>query len=373
MDAAAMITGTLHCSLAVDWGDEIDLERAARLVPAEPHGLPRRRRTPATIAYRSPPLRFRLPSAPLPFPHLTAGRAGMVDSSEWGDAEAMVFDFGAANIVFRVPFQLASGQLSELAGQLAAPDWLNSLATHAAQSLFEQLRPAITNPLWSPLQEEYFIFELTPGGDLPPVAELLKEDAAWLAGLLRLDPEPMSADEVQEALRCRLSYRPDDVVLMEWAAAVVLDRDGRETLHTIEFANLQLLEYRFIDRKLEDALAEASRLIQPAARSWLPFWRTHSRPLRVLGEMRLDAVATFERASSALQLEGDQYLGRIYQMLSARFHLREWSDNVRRALDVAQGVHEILSSQSAMYRLELLELIVVLLIMLEIGLAFASH
>src|SRR5262245_47800296 len=53
-----VLAGTLHLYVAFDWGDELDLERARQLVPAEVHELPRRRRTPPSIAYRPPPLRF---------------------------------------------------------------------------------------------------------------------------------------------------------------------------------------------------------------------------------------------------------------------------------------------------------------------------
>jgi hypothetical protein len=87
----------------------------------------------------------------------------------------------------------------------------------------------------------------------------------------------------------------------------------------------------------------------------------------------MDTVGTFERASSALQLVGDQYLSRLYRLLSDRFHLVEWANNVRQAIDVAAGVHETLSSQSAMFRLELLELTVVAMILIEIVLAFFGH
>ena len=83
----------------------------------------------------------------------------------------------------------------------------------------------------------------------------------------------------------------------------------------------------------------------------------------------MDTIGTFERTSSTLQLVGDQYLSRLYRLLSDRFHLSEWASNVRQAIDVAAGVHETLSSQSAMYRLELLELSVVALIVFEIVLA----
>jgi hypothetical protein len=174
-------------------------------------------------------------------------------------------------------------------------------------------------------------------------------------------------------LRIRISYRPTDVVIVEWSSALVIDRDCEETIQTIEFANLQLLEFRYIDRKVDVALATAQRHIRPAVRSWLPFWRTHARPLRVLSEMRIDAVGTFERANSALPLVGDQYLARLYRLLVARFRLDDWADSIRRSLDVAEGVHDTLSSQSAMFRLELLELIVVLLILVEIVLAFVGR
>ena len=50
--------GILHIFVAFDWGEEIELQRARRRVPAEVHELPRRLRTPSSIAYRPPPLRF---------------------------------------------------------------------------------------------------------------------------------------------------------------------------------------------------------------------------------------------------------------------------------------------------------------------------
>ncbi len=58
----ARLSGTLHVHVAFDIGGEVNLERARQLVPAESQTLPRRPRTPSSIAYRPPPLRFRLPS-----------------------------------------------------------------------------------------------------------------------------------------------------------------------------------------------------------------------------------------------------------------------------------------------------------------------
>src|SRR5437868_14131490 len=84
-----VLTGTLHVYVAFDWGDELDLERARQLVPAEVHALPRRRRTPPSIAYRPPPLRFRLAPAALGLPSGDDAPAA---------AEATVFDFAAVRV-----------------------------------------------------------------------------------------------------------------------------------------------------------------------------------------------------------------------------------------------------------------------------------
>lgn len=359
--ASATLRGTLHCVVSCDWGEEVDLEHAARLKPSEANPLPRRPRTPAAIAYRAAPLSFNLGRVPLPIADLTA------------DVEVVVFDFGAANVAFRAPFELTAAQLADVSATLADQQWLLPLAKQVARPLYEQLLPAINEPNWSESYEDYFTFQIEPHASLVADGQLRDSCRNWLVSLLRLDQTPLADEEIQEALRCQISYGRNDATFIEWSAAVVIDRNCAETLHTIDFANVQLLEFRFLDHKVDEALHTARSQIQSAAHSWLPFWRTHAQPLRLLAEIRMDAVGTFERANSALQLVGDQYLSRLYRLLSDRFHLVEWAGNVRQAIDVAASVHETLLSQSAMFRLELLEITVVALILLEIILALLGH
>src|SRR5947209_135107 len=108
-DAATALAGVLHVYVAFDWGDEVDLDRARALVPAERHVLPRRRRTPASIAYRPPPLRIRLDPVTLALPETEAVSAA---------AEATVFDFAAVSVGLHVPFRLPPAALGRLAGYL---------------------------------------------------------------------------------------------------------------------------------------------------------------------------------------------------------------------------------------------------------------
>src|SRR5262249_32952170 len=140
-----------------------------------------------------------------------------------------------------------------------------------------------------------------------------------------------------------------------------------------EFANLQLLELRHIDERLDQSLAAAYRLIHPLTRGRLPFWRMYGRPLRVLGELKVEANDLFERTGNALKLIGDPYVARLYRLLAARFHLETWEESIQRKLEVAEGVYQVVSDQAASFRMELLEIIVVLLILFEVIMAFVRH
>jgi hypothetical protein len=114
----------------------------------------------------------------------------------------------------------------------------------------------------------------------------------------------------------------------------------------------------------------AYQLISRLSRRWLPFWRTHSRPLRMLGELKAEANQWFERTGNVLKLVGDQYLARVHQNLAARFHLGEWEQSIQRKIAVIEGIYQVLSDQASTYRAELLEWVVVLLIFFEIVMAF---
>jgi hypothetical protein len=355
-----ILTGTLHVYVAFDWGDEVDLERARRLVPAEVQALPRRKRTPSSFAYRPPPLRLPLPPVEFRWPEL---------ENLHTPAEVTMFDFGAVSFALELPFRLPAEGLSRLAEWLATPDPLIQTARIVLEPLYQRLLPAIHDPFWRDnLSEEYFVFHLPPNEPLS-AAGLLEQHNDWLARLLRLEGGSLSNEEVTEALRLHLRYSPDDLFIPDWAAAVLLDRDCEETLQTIEFTNLQLLEFRNIDNRLDDNLKAAYGLIHKLTRAPLPFWRSHARRMRAVGELKAEANDLFERTGNVLKLVGDQYLARVYRLLATRFHLTDWEHSIQRKLEVIEGIYQVLSDQSSTYRGEVLEIVVVILIIVEVLLA----
>src|SRR5947209_796400 len=88
-DATMLLGGALHIFVAFDWGDEVELEHARRLTPAETQLLPRRRRTPSSVGYRPSPLRIALPPV-----KITLAEVGEISAA----AVATVFDFGAVSV-----------------------------------------------------------------------------------------------------------------------------------------------------------------------------------------------------------------------------------------------------------------------------------
>ena len=362
----APLDATIHLAFAFDIGYEVDLDRARALVPTESGLIARRRRTPESIQYRPAPLRLTLDVTGMALP----GGLGMTRPPR---AELTIFDFAAISLMVQFSVRGTTDELRELAGHLADTGPLVAAARLVVSPWVERLQPVVDGFEVSDLSEEYVIFQL---GDVS--AGWVEAHTDWIAGLIRLEADPLSVGEIHEATRLRLSYTPDDLVMLDWAAGFVADRDCAETLQVIEFANVQLLEFRHIDDRLDDRLEAAYRLIhtehnRKRRTSRLAGRRTEHAAVRSIRELEIEATSLFERADNNLKLIGDQYLSRVFDLARSRFHLTEWQQSIRRKLDVVGDVYDLLVHQSGGQRMEALELIVVVLIALEILLALFRH
>ncbi len=360
------IDATIHLAFAFDIGYEIDIDQARALLPTESGLISRRRRTPESIQYRPAPLRLTLDATGMALP---AG-CGVVRPPR---AELTIFDFAAISLMVQFSVRTTTLELRELAGQLADPSPLVNAARLVVNPWVERLRPAVDGFEVSDLNEEYIVFQL---GDVP--ASWISDHTDWIAGLIRLESGPLSSGEIREATRLRLSYTPDDLVILDWAAGFVADRDCAETLQVIEFANVQLLEFRHIDDRLDDRLEAAYRLLHAETRDNRDRTRSAGRrsqnaAVRSIRELEIEATSLFERADNNLKLIGDQYLSRVFDLARNRFHLGEWQQSIRRKVKVVGDVYDLLVQQSGGHRMEVLEITVVVLITLEILLALFRH
>ena len=88
----------------------------------------------------------------------------------------------------------------------------------------------------------------------------LAEHRRDVAGLLtETAAEQLSEAQVNEVLRIQRSFENTDLAVIDWDAALVVDLTGYvdDVLYALELANLQLEEFRVMDRRLDAYLDRA--------------------------------------------------------------------------------------------------------------------
>jgi hypothetical protein len=221
-----------------------------------------------------------------------------------GEVEITLFDFGVASVGYAVPFEGTLQDLVDLTAALApTTPWPPPPAAPARPSL-SSLGEAVQHARLDPLVEDYIVIhvrELPPG--LPATA-LLERHGPELARVLRAEQQALAAQEIEEALSLRVAYTPGDLTLVDWNTALVFDREVEAVRAVLEFANVQLLEMRFLDRRLDESLDRSWELLR--ARRLLERLRGPGPAMEHVARLQVDAALLYERVTNALKLLGDQ-------------------------------------------------------------------
>jgi hypothetical protein len=97
----------------------------------------------------------------------------------------------------------------------------------------------------------------------------------------------------------------------------------------------------------------------------------YSADLRRLAELQVDNAIIFEGVNNTLKLLGDQYLARVYALINKRFHLDEWDTSILRKLQTLDSIYDKISDEAGSRRMEILELVIIVLIAFSIVLQVA--
>jgi len=191
---------------------------------------------------------------------------------------------------------------------------------------------------------------------------------------LRLESLPLSQEQQVEAVDTRMSYYPDDLVIIDWNAAVIYDRDYEDIANVLEFLNVELLETRYIDSILDHRVEEYGALVHLKTEWPIPLRTPYKKTLYELAELQTESLILAERVENSLKLIGDPYLARVYSAAAERFHLREWARIISDKLDIIGTFYQVLSDRVRTGQSQGLELMVVVLILVELLLAvFYRH
>ena len=363
-DAALEVGGDCYAFFAFDIGLTTDLagvagalqESTARQVARD------RRRAPAWLAYEPAPLRLTLRASPIE----------IVGFRTEPEVACTLYDFGAASLAYRIPVDdRRLDDLPALSQRLYDNPALLEDSRRQIETLLSILAPHIAKPELNRRWEDYIVFALrrwSAGGEA--ASALLARRRETAARILEAEDGPLDPQQIDEALAARIAFSPEDAAIVNWHAAIVLDPSPADALAVLEHANVELLEMRVLDDRLDGVLERAYGLL--AAQSRASLWPRPSgaAALRELADLQADASLLFEGVHNAIKLLGDQYLARLYRLASQRMHLPAWDASALRKIETAESIYQKIAGFQATRRMEVLEITIVVLILVSIILPF---
>jgi len=182
-----------------------------------------------------------------------------------------------------------------------------------------------------------------------------------------MDAGPLATRQIEELVGEAISYYGSDLVLLDWNAALIFDREWQDTVAVLEELNVRLVELRFLDLRLDRALGKFSvEVYRPPFGS---LRAPHRTAIRALSELTVETLRLSEQVQNALKLIPDVYLARVHRRGAARLGLPAWEAMVRAKLEAVRQLITVLSERASVRRAEAMELAIILLIALEIALA----
>ena len=339
----------------------IDLPRVAGLVgPTAQARLSPKATAPSYVQYRQPPL-------------IIDGEALGLPETDGFRVRFKIFDYG----VISVSLTRALPDLVERPDRRAAlrgkrirdsPRRRKSLC----RNLMGRVQTAMTAPRAELVTEDYIVFSVTGLAGSPTSNDLLDAHGDDIARLLRAERERLSAQEREEVLRNRLSYLERDLLVPTWNAAFVYDTESgaQAAVEILEFANSQLVEFRYYDELLDRELTRIYADLQRP--SWFKGWfgRRYTRSAQQVHALFIDVNELTDRAENALKIAGDVYTARVFTLAGLRLGLDHWKANVRDKLKTLDDIYRFAVEQTAMARGETLEIMIVLILVFELVLFF---
>jgi hypothetical protein len=353
-------SGQIFALYLFDVAEATDLTIAAGLVGGSTRArLEPKAATPAYFQYQQPPLTF--DGSAVELPTLDDFRVNF-----------RIFDYGVVSLRLSKPFSGTWTELSRVAQTLVENEALERHSEYACRAVAQRLAPAMKKPRQNFLSEDYLVFAINEL-DRPHTSEnLVAAHGDVIAGLLRGEPAALSQQERDEVLKHRISYLANDLVIPTWNAAFVYDTPAGTlaAVEICEFANSQLLQFRYYDDLLDDELARIYAEMERARwYDWL-LGRHYIRTARQVHALFIDVNELTDRTENALKIIGDVYAARLFGLVGRRLDLDRWKTNVNEKLKTIDDIYRFLVDQVSMSRGQFLELTIVLILVFELVLLF---
>jgi hypothetical protein len=270
------------------------------------------------------------------------------------------------------PFRADWNELIGLANRWITSPELEQRARIVLSERLTQVREVLLKPYPEWISEDYYVIQVNPIGDGDPVPadELIRHCGAQIAQIVRGEEMPLSDAERDEVLQSRISYYPADLLVVGWVAALIYDTPAAAvpTLDLLEYANTQLLEFRYYDEVLTKVLAKVYRKID-MKRGFGSTWRL-AREAAELNTIRLDYRELAERTENAIKFLSDMFDARVYRLAASRIGVNDYRNLVTEKLATARDLYDSMVNEFHQQRAFFLELMVVVILIIEIVFLF---
>jgi hypothetical protein len=347
--------GRIYIQRLFDIADEINLTLAEERVAK----LSRRPQLAANARH------IELPTPPLEF-HLEPQK--LLDLSP-SPCEVLVrlYDVGAVVITFMIDIQNIMGEdLIKLGKYIAEVETdITEVARPISKQISEVVRPACKLGEASQVVEEYTIFYVQNTEPMLNASKL--GEGLDIPRLLLGESESISDGERAQLMRSTFSYRPNDLVCIDWNAAFVLEPScAVDVPELLELVSVQMLELRAYDAVVGSALHNLYENLDSNKKSFFRASR-FARLSRRIMKLYVDVIETTERIDNALTFLGDTYLARVHRAAVAEFGIPHWQHSLRNKLEVLRQINEIIIQQITSQKSLNIEILIAALIFIEIA------
>lgn len=366
--ASSPLTGSFQILFLYDVCEEIRIEQLRSLIGSGRDGSERRR----DPAFRHPSpeyVRFERPPVVQPLGPLDFKNGGRFQ------AEVNYYEYGAVSVKFGLPFELDWPELVALSSKWIADPELEAEALHIVRQCLKKAAAALVRPSQDWPTEDYYIIHLhnpaEPGGSHRfRAADLIARHGHDIARIVRGELIELSDEERREILGSRMSYYPEDLMVVGWIAAFLCDtpEGATPTVQLLEYANTQLLEFRYYDTVLSRVLERVYGALDERG-GFFARWRL-AREAQNLNKIRLDVRELTERIDTSIKFLSDMFSARQYRMAAGKIGVDDYRRLVESKLNTAGDLYTFMMDQFHASRGFVLELLVVVILVIELAFLF---
>lgn len=367
--------GSFRVLFLYDVAEAIDLAKLQQLLGPRGGAVGEKfpRRTPDYVRFEQPPI-------------LEPSENITLQTGEQAVCSIKYYSFAAVVVQLDVPFECEWETLKSKSSRWVDPTDFEPQARAVLRRHLEKIQPAIIKPTKEWLAEDYLIInvrtcdlpivgarranpaikdETDPEG--PTAEELIGLKGLEIAQIVRGESAPLAASTAEEILKASASYYSSDLTVIGSSAAFVYDRpeDAAATSQVLEYAKVQLLEFRYYDGFMTQLLSEVYAALERPRNVLLSRW-SFPRQAQRFNTIRLDVMELTEQIDNAIKFVSDVYYARVYRLAATRMGVDDYRNSVDEKLRTVGELYDFMSDQFNEARSFVVELGIAILALLDV-------